>query len=132
MHSLAVGSVSCYVCADRRRLRCAIWAAGLRTAFSSGCAAAYWVLCVLGEVSLQRLCQSSLIMASLIGGSLKRLSAPWCVWLCVGQPSCCCRVSAGDQPTSVSLHAWRGHVLKCTQSSGVVWSHWQQVSTSGM
>ena len=46
----------------------------------------------------------------------------WCAWLWVGQPSCCCRVSAGDQPTSVSLPVWRGHFLKCTQSSGVVWA----------
>ena len=47
----------------------------------------------------------------------------WCAWLWVGQPSCCRRVSAGDQPTSVSLPVWRGHRLKCFQSSGVVWSH---------
>ena len=45
-----------------------------------------------------------------------------CAWLWVGHPSCCRRVSAGDQPTSVSLSVWRGHFLKCPQSSrgGVV------------
>ena len=47
----------------------------------------------------------------------------WCAWLWVGQPSCCRRDSAGDQPTSVSLPVWRGHFLKCSQFSGVVWSH---------
>ena len=36
----------------------------------------------------------------------------WCAWLWVGHPSCCRRVSAGDQPTSVSLPVWRGHFLK--------------------
>ena len=49
----------------------------------------------------------------------------WCAWLWVGHPSCCRRVSAGDQPTSVSLPVWRGHFLKCSQSSGAVWSHGQ-------
>ena len=50
----------------------------------------------------------------------------WCAWLWFGQPSCCHRVSAGDQPTSVSLPVWRGHFLKCSKSSGVVWLHGQQ------
>ena len=49
------------------------------------------------------------------------------LWFVVGQPSCCRRVSAGDQPTSVSLPVCRGHFLKCSQSSGVVWSHGQRV-----
>ena len=40
------------------------------------------------------------------------------------------RVSAGDQPTSVSLPVWRGHFLKCSQSSGVVWLHGQRVCSS--
>ena len=52
-------------------------------------------------------------------------------WLWVGHPSCCRRVSAGDQPTSVSLPVCRRHFLKCSQSSGVVWSHGQQVCSSG-
>ena len=39
--------------------------------------------------------------------------------------------SAGDQPTRVSLSVWRGHFLKCSQSSGVVWSHGQRVCSSG-
>ena len=51
----------------------------------------------------------------------------WCAWLWAGHPSCCRRVSAGDQPTRVSLSVWRGHFLKCSQSSGVVWSHGQRV-----
>ena len=55
----------------------------------------------------------------------------WCAWLWAGQPSCCCRVSAGDQPTSVSLPVWRGHSLKCSQSPGVVWSHGHRVCSSG-
>ena len=54
----------------------------------------------------------------------------WCAWLLVGQPSCCHRVSAGNQPTSVSLPVWRGHILKCSQSCGVVWSHGQRVCSS--
>ena len=45
--------------------------------------------------------------------------------------TCCCRVSAGDEPTSVSLPVWRGHILECSQSSGVVWSHGQRVCSSG-
>ena len=53
-----------------------------------------------------------------------------CSWLWVGQPLCCRRVSAGDQPTSVSLPVWRGHFLKCSKSSGVVWSHGQRVCSS--
>ena len=55
----------------------------------------------------------------------------WCAWLWVGQPSFCCRVSAGDQPTSVSLSVWREHIWNCSQSSGVAWSHRQQVCSSG-
>ena len=55
----------------------------------------------------------------------------WCAWLWVGKPWCCCRASAGDQPTSVSLHVWRVHILKCSQSSGVVLSHRQRVCSSG-
>ena len=55
----------------------------------------------------------------------------WCAWLWVGHPSCCRRASAWDQPTSVSLPVWRGHFLKCSQSSGVVWSHGQRVCSSG-
>ena len=47
----------------------------------------------------------------------------WCAWLWVGHLLCCRRVSAGDQPTSVSLPVWRGHFLECSQSSAVVWSH---------
>ena len=54
----------------------------------------------------------------------------WFAWLWVGHPSCSRRVSAGDQPTSVSLPVWRGHFLKCSQSSGVVWSHGQWVCSS--
>ena len=44
-----------------------------------------------------------LMVASLMRGSLNKWLVAWCVWLCDGQPSCSCRVSAGDQPTSVSL-----------------------------
>ena len=51
--------------------------------------------------------------------------------LWAGQLSCCCRVSAGDQPTTVSLPLCRGHILKSVQSSGVVWSHGQRVCSSG-
>ena len=40
MCSLAVGLVSCSVCVNRRRLRCTIWVAALRTASSWRCAAA--------------------------------------------------------------------------------------------
>ena len=60
-----------------------------------------------------------LMVASLTRGSRKRCSVAWCAWLWVRHPSCCRRVSAGDQPTSVSLPVWRGHFLKCSQSSGV-------------
>ena len=31
----------------------------------------------------------------------------------------------------MSLSVWRGHFLKCSQSSGVVWSHGQRVCSSG-
>ena len=55
----------------------------------------------------------------------------WCAWLWAGQHSCWCRVSPGDQPTSVSLPIWRGHILKCAQSSGLVWSHGQRVCSPG-
>ena len=89
------------------------------------------VFCVFGEVSVSGLRHAPLIVASLTRGSLKRCSVAWCAWLWVGQPSCCCRVSAGDQPTSVHLSVWRGHILECSQSSGVVWSHGQWVFSSG-
>ena len=36
----------------------------------------------------------------------------WCAWLWVGHPSFCRRVSAVDQPTSVSLPVWRGAFLE--------------------
>ena len=133
MCSLAVGSASCSVCANRRRLRCAIWAVALRTASNWKCAAASLGSCVCGVRCRCRACVTApLMVASLITGSLNRWLAALCAWLCDGQPSCCCRVSAGDQPTSVSLPAWRGHVLKCGQSSGVVWSHGQRVCSSRM
>ena len=35
-----------------------------------------------------------------------------CAWLWFGQPSCCRRVSAGDQPTSVSLPVMGGAFLE--------------------
>ena len=38
--SMAVGSVSCSACVNRRCLRCTIWAAALRTISSWRCAAA--------------------------------------------------------------------------------------------
>ena len=57
MCSLAVGSVSCSACVNRRCLRCTIWAAALRTASSWRCAAASMGLSVCyGEVSVQGLC----------------------------------------------------------------------------
>ena len=86
MCSLAVRSVSCSVCANRRRLRCAIWAAALRTSSSWRCAAALhglsacWVRCHC------RACVTApLMVASLIRGSLNRWLAAWCAWLCEGQ-----------------------------------------------
>ena len=113
MSSLVVGLVSCSVCANTRRLQCAIWAATLRNASSWRYAAAFigssgcWVSCHC------RACVTApLMVTSRISGSLKRWLAAWCVWLCVGQPSCCCRVSAGEQPTSGLLPAWRGHVVQ--------------------
>ena len=51
MCSLAVGSGSFSVCVNRRYLRCTIWAAVLRTASSSRCAAA-----PIGEVLGWGLC----------------------------------------------------------------------------
>ena len=72
-----------------------------------------------------------LMVASLTRGSRKRCSVAWCAWLLVGHPSCCRRVSAGDQLTSVSLPVWRGHFLQWSQPSGVVWSHGQRVCSSG-
>ena len=72
-----------------------------------------------------------LIVASLIRGSLKRCLVAWCASLWAGQPSWCCRVYAGDQPTSVSLPVWRGHIFKCSQSSGVVRSPGQRMCSSG-
>ena len=125
--SLAVGSAICSVCVNRRRLLCTIWAAGLRTASSWRCAAA----AIASSACLLRChcgacVNAPLMVASLIRGSLKRCWVAWCVWLWVGQLSCCCRVSAGDQPTSVSLPRWRRHISRCFQSSRVVWSHGQQ------
>ena len=132
MCSLVVGSVSCSACVNRRCLRCTIWAAALRTASSWRCAAASMGLSVCLARCRCRACVTApLMVASLTRGSLKRCSLAWCAWLWVGQPSCCRRVSAGDQPTSVSLPVWRGHFLKCSQSSGVVWSHGQRVCSSG-
>ena len=53
---VAVGLVSCSVCANSRHLWCAIWAAALRTATGWRCCRLHWVLRVLGEVTLQGLC----------------------------------------------------------------------------
>ena len=132
MCSLAVGSVSCPACVNRRCLRCTIWAAALRTASSWRCAAASMGLSVCLVRCRCRACVAApLMVASLIRGSRKRCSVAWCAWLWVGHPSCWRRVSAGDQPTSVSLPVWRGLFLKCSQSSGVVWSHGQRVCSSG-
>ena len=122
MCSLAVGSVSCSACVSRRCLRCTIWAAALRTASSWRCAAASMGLSVCLVRCRCRACVTApLMVASLTRGSRKRCSVAWCSWLWAGHPSCCRRVSAGDQPTS-TLPVWRGHFLKCSQSSGVVWS----------
>ena len=132
MCSLVVRSVSCSVCVNRRCLQCTIWAAALRTPSSWRCAAASIGLSVCLARCWCRACVTApLLVASLTRGSLKRCSVAWCAWLWVGQPSCCRRASAGDQPTSVSLPVWRGYFLKCTQSSGVVWSHGQWVCSSG-
>ena len=130
--SLAVGSLSCSACVNRRCLRCTIWAAALRTASSWRCAAASMGLSVCLMRCRCRACVTApLMVASLPRGSRKRCLVAWCAWLWVGHPSCCRRVSARDQPTSVSLPVWRGHFLKCSQSSGVVWSHGQRVCSSG-
>ena len=103
------------------------------TAPSWGCAAAPIGFSACLARSHCRACVTApLIVASVIRGSLKRSSVAWCAWLWDGQPSCCCRVWAGDQPTSVSVPVWRGHMLKCYQSSGVVWSHGQRVCSSGL
>ena len=132
MCSLAGGWVSCCVCVNRRSLRCITWAAALRTASSWRCAAApIGFSACLVRCNCRARVIASLMVASLTRGSLKRCSVAWCAWLWPGQPSCCCRVSAGDQPTSVSLPVWGGHILKCSESSGVVWSHWQRVCSSG-
>ena len=72
------------------------------------------------------------MVASMIRGSLNMWLVSQCARLCDGYPSSCGRVSAGDQPTSLSLPAWREHVLKCPKSSGVVWLHRQWVCFSGM
>ena len=132
MCSLVVGSVSCSACVNRRCLPCTIWAAALRTASSLRCAAASMGLSMCLARCRCRACVTApLMVAPLTRGSLKRCSVAWCAWLWVGQPSCCPRVSAGKQPTSVSLPVWRGYFLKCSQSSGVVWSHGQQGCSSG-
>ena len=132
MFSLVLGSVSCSACVNRRCLRCTIWAAALQTASSRRCAAASMGLSVCLARCRCRACVTApLMVASLTRGSLKRCSVAWCAWLWVGQPSCCRRVSAGYQPTSVSLPVCRGHFLKCSQLSGVVWSHGQRVCSSG-
>ena len=132
MCALAVGSASRSMCFSMRRLRCASWAAALRTASSWRCAAAF----IVSSACLMRCCCRAcvivpLMFASLIRGSLKRRSLASCAWLWVDPPSCFCRLSAGDQPTSVSLPACRWHILKCFQSSGMVWSHGQQMCSSG-
>ena len=72
------------------------------------------------------------MLASMVRGSLNRWMVAWCWRPRNSQSWCCCRVSAADQPTSVSLHAWRGYVLKCSKLSGLVWSHTQWVCSSGM
>ena len=132
MCSLAVGSVSCSACVNRRCLRCTILAAALRTASSWRCTAASTALSVCLVRCRCRACVTAPIMvASLTRESGKSRSVAWCAWLWVGQPSCCRTVSAGDRPTSVFLPAWRGHFLKCSQSSGVVWSRGQRVCSSG-
>ena len=121
MCSLVVGLVSCSACVNRRCLRCTIWAAALRTASSWWCAAASMGLSVCLVRCRCRACVTApLMVAYLTRGSRKRCSVAWCAWLWVGHPSCCRRVSAGDQPNSVSLPVRRGHFLKCSQSSGVV------------
>ena len=131
MCSLVVGSVSCSACVNRRCLRCTIWAAALRTASSWRCAAASMGLSVcLAGCRYRARVTASFVVASLTKESLKRCLVAWCAWLWVGQPLCCRRASAGDQPTSLSLPVWRGHILKCSQSSGVVWSHGQRVCSS--
>ena len=113
MCSLAVGSVSCSVCFDRRCLRCTIWAAALRTASSWRCAAASMGLSVCLVRCRCRACDTApLVVASLTRGSRKRCSVAWCAWLWVGHPSCCRRVSAGDQPTSVSPACMEGAFLE--------------------
>ena len=120
------------VCPNRRCLRCTISAAALRTASSWRCAAAS-----IGFSDFLPRCQcracvtAPLIVVSLTRGSLKRCLMAWCAWIWVGQPSCCCSVSAGDQPTSVSLSVWRGHILNCSQSPVVGWSHRQRRCSSG-
>ena len=132
MCSLVVGSVSCSACVNRRCLGWTIWAAALRTASSCRCAAASTGLSVCLARCRCRACVTApLMVASLTRGSLKSCSVAWCAWLSAGQPSCCRRVSAGVQPTSVSLPVWSGHFLKCCQSSGVMWSHGQRVCSSG-
>ena len=132
MCSLVVGWVSCSACVNRRFVRCTIWAAALRTASSWRCTAASMGLFVCLARCRCRACVTApLMVASLTRASLKRCSVAWFAWLWVGQPSCCRRVSAEDQPTSVSLPVWRGRFLKCSQSSGPVWSHGQRVCSSG-
>ena len=128
MCSLVVGSVSCSVCVNTWCLRCTIWAAALRTASSWRCVAASMGLSMcLARCGCRAFVTAALMVAPLTRGSLKRCSVAWCAWLWVSQPSCCLSAFAGDQPTSVSLSVWREHFLKCSQSSGVVWSRGQRV-----
>ena len=129
---LAVALVSCSVCVSRRCLRCTILAVALRTASSWRCAAAPIGLSACLVRCWCRSCVTfPLIVASLTRGSLKSCSVAWCAWLWAGQPSCCCRASGRDQPTSVPLLLWRRHILKCSQSFGRMWLHGQQVCSSG-
>ena len=77
MCSLAVGSVNCSACVNRRCLRCTIWAAALRTASSWRCAAASMGLSVCLVRCRCRACVTApLMVASLIRGSRRGVRWP--------------------------------------------------------
>ena len=76
MCSLAMGSVSCSVCVNRRCLRCTIWAAALRTASSWRCAAASMGLsmCLVG--CWCRACVTAPLMVASLTRGLKPVRTP--------------------------------------------------------
>ena len=102
MFPLAVGSVSFSVCVNRRSFRCANWPAGLHTAYGGKCAAPFMEYSVYGVRCWCRACVTALFRVAFWAKlSLTKCWVVWCVWLLGGHGLCCCRVSAGDQSTSV-------------------------------